>query len=243
VRGSNQIDALPKLAMTRLISLRLELSLCLWRQRPIARVVPRYLPVLMLMLMLMLTACGAARPAAAGPESPVPSVATSPAARTQVGHLSPTGSASAQPTLPSRSGEAPPPALAQHPPEIVLDPRQPVRSLPELKVENIGLHIGGGPNDAETKAPFLKAVAERFPSFMDCYRQNEDPAQGGRFGIDLHLGRLGGHARLEQPRTALRGTEFRACLSRVFAAVEFQKPQRGPTTLSYSLRFLLVEPP
>jgi hypothetical protein len=118
-----------------------------------------------------------------------------------------------------------------------------MRSLPELKVENIGLHIGGGPNDAETKAPFLRAVAERFPSFMDCYRQSEDPAQGGRFGIDLHVARGGGRARLEQPRTALRGSEFRACLSQVFAAVEFQKPKRGPTTISYSLRFLLVESP
>ena len=35
--------------------------------------------------------------------------------------------------------------------------------LPELKVENIGLHVGGGPNDADTKAPFIRAIAERFP--------------------------------------------------------------------------------
>jgi hypothetical protein len=128
-------------------------------------------------------------------------------------------------------------------PEIVLDPKLPLRPLPELKVENIGLHIGGGPNDAETKAPFLSAVAERFPSFMDCYRKNEEPATGGRFGIDLHIARTGGHARLEQPRTALRGADFRACLSSAFEAVEFKKPKKGPTTISYSLRFQLVEAP
>ena len=128
-------------------------------------------------------------------------------------------------------------------PEVVLDPKQPLRPLPELKVENIGLHIGGGPNDAETKAPFLSAVAERFPSFMDCYRKNEDPATGGRFGVDLHIARGGGHARLEQPRTVLRGAEFRACLTSVFEAVEFQKPKKGATTISYSLRFQLVEAP
>jgi len=128
-------------------------------------------------------------------------------------------------------------------PEIVLDPKQPMRPLPELKVENIGLHIGGGPNDAETKAPFLSAVAARFPSFMDCYRKNEDPAQGGRFGVDLHVARGGGHPRIEQPRTSLRGPEFRACLAGVFESVDFQKPKRGPTTLSYSLRFTLVEAP
>ncbi len=118
-----------------------------------------------------------------------------------------------------------------------------MRPLPELKVENIGLHIGGGPNDAETKAPFLSAVAERFPSFMDCYRKNEDPAQGGRFGVDLHVARAGGHPRIEQPRTSLRGPDFRACLGGVFESVEFQKPKHGPTTLSYSLRFRLVEAP
>ena len=197
---------------------------------------PRCLP----MIMLMLTACGAARPAVGGPESPAPGVAST----------IPTSPASASPsalsgiaTTPPRSAEARPRAFAQGLPEIVLDPGQPLRALPELKVENIGLHIGGGPNDAETKAPFLQAVAERFPSFMDCYRQSEDPAQGGRFGIDLHIGRNGGRARLEQPRTALRGPEFRACLSNVFAAVEFQRPKRGPTTLSYSLRFLLVDSP
>src|SRR6185369_11581076 len=132
-------------------------------------------------------------------------------------------------------------APARRLPEIVLDPKQPLRPLPQLKVENIGLHIGGGPNDAETKAPFLSAVAERFPSFMDCYRKNEKPAASRRFGIDLHIARTGKHARLEQPRTALRGADFRGCLSSVFESVEFQKPKHGPTTISYSLRFRLVE--
>lgn len=141
----------------------------------------------------------------------------------------------------NRVSNLPPPVARTA--EIVLDPKQPLRSLPELRVENIGLHIGGGPNDAETKAPFLNAIAERFPAFMDCYRKNEDPAPGGRFGIDLHIARSGGHPRLEQPRTALRGAEFRACLVRVFESVEFQKPKRGPTTISYSLRFKWLDAP
>lgn len=144
---------------------------------------------------------------------------------------------------PAAQGAPVPAATARRAPEIVLDPKLPLRPLPELKVENIGLHIGGGPNDAETKAPFLSAVAERFPAFMDCYRKNEDPAQGGRFGVDLHIGRSGGHPRVEQPRTSLRGPDFRACLSGVFESVEFKKPKQGPTTLSYSLRFTLVEAP
>jgi len=134
-------------------------------------------------------------------------------------------------------------APARRLPEIVLDPKQPLRPLPELKIENLGLHIGGGPNDAETKAPFLNAIAERFPAFMDCYRKNEDPATGGRFGVDLHIARGGGHPRLEQPRSSLRGADFRACLSSVFESVDFKKPKAGPTTISYSLRFTLVEAP
>ena len=128
-------------------------------------------------------------------------------------------------------------------PEIVLDPKQPMHPLPELKVENIGLHVGGGPNDADTKTPFLRAIAERFPAFMDCYRKNEDPALGGRFGIDLHIARAGGHPRLEQPRTAMHGPDFRACVSSVFESVEFQKPTQGPTTISYSLHFTVGEAP
>lgn len=151
-------------------------------------------------------------------------------------------SPSAAPGAPTAATSAAVPARRRLP-EITLDPKQPMRPLPELKVENIGLHIGGGPNDAETKAPFLSAIAERFPSFMDCYRKSEDPAQGGRFGVDLHIARGGGHPRIEQPRTSLRGPDFRACLSSVFESVDFKKPKQGPTTISYSLRFTLVEAP
>jgi len=173
------------------------------------------------------TAAPAASPAAA---SSAPEQATAPSSARSAG-----GAPAAR--------SAPVVAASPRAPEIVLDPKQPLRPLPELKVENIGLHIGGGPNDAETKSPFLSAVAERFPAFMDCYRKNEDPAQGGRFGVDLHVARSGGHPRVEQPRTSLRGPDFRACLSAVFESVEFKKPKQGPTTLSYSLRFTLVEAP
>jgi hypothetical protein len=164
----------------------------------------------------------AALPSAASAAAPAPSAAA------------PAAAASGTP-----SGVQPLPRL----PEIVLDPKQPLRSLPELKVENIGLHIGGGPNDADTKAPFLRAIAERFPAFMDCYRKNEDPAKGGRFGIDLHIARAGGHPRTEQPRTAMHGPDFRSCVSSVFESVEFQKPTHGPTTVSYSLHFTVGEAP
>ena len=114
--------------------------------------------------------------------------------------------------------------------------------MPELKVENIGLHVGGGPNDADTKAPFQRAVAARFPQFLDCYRKNEDPEKGGRFGIDLHIARAGGRPKVEQPRTAMRGQDFRACVQSVFESVEFEKTKK-PTTISYSLHFTLADAP
>ncbi len=185
-----------------------------------------------------LCGCGAAASTNSGAQGPGTSAPLAPTESPP----SPTNPAAAAPGQPA-GGASTARSVTPRPSEIVLDPKQPLRPLPELKVENIGLHIGGGPNDAETKAPFLSAVAERFPSFMDCYRKTEDPAAGGRFGIDLHIARTGGHARLEQPRTALRGADFRACLSSVFETVDFQKPKKGPTTISYSLRFQLVEAP
>lgn len=177
-----------------------------------------------------LSACAATPSSSSAPQAPA--AASSNAA--EPGHVAPGSPPNAAPGARSNV-----PRL----PEITLDPKAPLRPLPELKVENIGLHIGGGPNDAETKAPFLSAISERFPAFMDCYRKNDDPATGGRYGVDLHIARAGGHPRLEQPRTALRGPEFRACLSSVFESVEFKKPSRGPTTISYSLRFTLVDAP
>jgi hypothetical protein len=162
----------------------------------------------------------------------------------------PTAGAAAAHTLPkvetSRSPSAPRDAETRAPvprlPEITLDPKAPLRALPAIELENIGLHIGGGPNDAESKRPFLRAILRRFPAFLDCYRESEEPAKGGRFGIDLHIARAGGHPRVEQPRTALRGAPFRDCLSTVFASVEFERPKRGATTISYSLRFNVLDP-
>ncbi|HEY1532686.1 MAG TPA: hypothetical protein VGF76_01665 [Polyangiaceae bacterium] len=192
-------------------------------------------PTTALLPVFVLVGCGAAAQSASAPPA---LAAPAPGASGAV-----PASAASLPGAPA--GVAPPTAAAFLPrlPEITLDPKQPMRPLPELKVENIGLHVGGGPNDAETKAPFLHAIAERFPAFMDCYRKNEDPAKGGRFGIDLHIARAGGRPRLEQPRTAMHGPDFRACISSVFESVEFQKPTHGPTTISYSLHFTVGEEP
>jgi hypothetical protein len=110
-------------------------------------------------------------------------------------------------------------------------------TLPEVAVRNVGLHIGGGPNDDASKAPFRQAVAEHFDDFRRCYPKVSKPGQGGTFGVDLRIGRNGGKARVQQPRTGMGGKEFRDCVLRVFSEVKFDKPPRGPTVISYSLRF------
>jgi len=107
-------------------------------------------------------------------------------------------------------------------------------------VENIGLHIGGGPNTSADKEPFLSAVAQRFRDFRLCYAKSNDPRAGGVFGVDLRIAREGGHPEVGEPRTRMGGPEFRQCMLDVFRAVNFERLDK-PTVISYSLRFTLLD--
>jgi hypothetical protein len=111
--------------------------------------------------------------------------------------------------------------------------------LPELTVEPLGMHVGGGKNDAEEKAPFHRALERQFPAFLECYRLVDDPWAGGSFGIDIKIGRAGGNPQLEQPRTKLRGPGFQDCMLAALGRTQFEKPKAGPTVISYSIRFTL----
>jgi hypothetical protein len=108
---------------------------------------------------------------------------------------------------------------------------------PRVRVENIGLHIGGGPNDAKTKAPFLRQIATEFDAFRLCYAKAEGEGAHGTFGIDLLVPKEGGHAETSNPRTAMKGAAFRDCVVDAFRAIAFEPPKHGATTLSYALRF------
>jgi hypothetical protein len=110
-------------------------------------------------------------------------------------------------------------------------------AVPAVKVANIGMHIGGGPNDAPTKEPIRKSVEPHFDAFKRCFAQVADLKKGGDFGVDLRIDRAGGKAKVSHPRTALKGKEFEACVVRVFEEIDFLKPKGGTTTVSYSLRF------
>jgi len=109
--------------------------------------------------------------------------------------------------------------------------------LPHVRVKNIGLHIGGGPNDAATKAPFLRQIESQFDAFRRCYGLLESPSAHGTFGIDLLVLKEGGTAVTSNPRTSMKGAAFRDCVVNAFAAISFDPPRRGATKLSYALSF------
>ncbi|MGE0322771.1 MAG: hypothetical protein AB7K71_16470 [Polyangiaceae bacterium] len=141
---------------------------------------------------------------------------------------------------PVASASAAPPPADTEPPEPTPPPPKPpkdVESLPEVVVKNIGLHVGGGSNTDAEKAPFKEAVEKHFDELRACYKQVEDPLKGGIFGVDLKIGRAGGHPDVSQPRTSMKGQGFRDCVIGVFKSVEFEKPPKGPTVISYSVRF------
>ncbi len=120
---------------------------------------------------------------------------------------------------------SPPPAGTTTKPAVPVD------------VVNIGLHIGGGPNDDVTKAPILRSVEPHFSALRECFAKAEAPSKTGDFGIDLLIEREGGIAKVTHPRTGIAGDAFRTCVVDVFEKVEFQRPRGGKTMASYSLRF------
>jgi hypothetical protein len=110
-----------------------------------------------------------------------------------------------------------------------------------VTVENIGMHIGGGPNDAVSKAPIGGSVAPHFDAFRACWAQTDDASKAGDFGVDLLIPAEGGRAAVSHPRTSLGPQAFRDCVVVVFTGIDFARPRTGRTTVSYSLRFTPVQ--
>ena len=92
------------------------------------------------------------------------------------GNARTSGASSALPSAPLPGGEEP----------------TPDKALPELRIEQLGMHVGGGSNSPEEKAPFHRALEQQFPAFLGCYRLADDPWTGGSFGIDIKIPRAGG---------------------------------------------------
>jgi hypothetical protein len=139
------------------------------------------------------------------------------------------------PPLPSEPVEPPatpgaaPPSEPQLKPVVASGP-----PLPEVSLKTYGLHIGGGREDE--RDPLLRTLEHSFPRFLECYRLVEDPGKEGTFGVDLVVPLEGGRPNVKQPRTAIRGEAFSACMVKAFETLKF-KPQRRATAVSYSLKF------
>lgn len=117
----------------------------------------------------------------------------------------------------------------------------PPAPAPDIEVKNIGLHIGGGPNDAKTKAPFIDSIEGHFDAFGRCY------ADAGieeivTVSVDLLVVKQGGNPEIGEIRTGVKIKAFVECVRRVFSSVAFEPPKLGATRFSYSIRFAQKRP-
>ena len=108
--------------------------------------------------------------------------------------------------------------------------------LPRVKVANIGIHIGGGPNDAVTKEPFKKSVFPHHDELRRCWGTSGD-GQTGDISVELKVEHEGGKARVRPNRSTFKNKDFNACVITVLEGIDFLKPRTGTTVLNYSIRF------
>lgn len=112
----------------------------------------------------------------------------------------------------------------------------PTGPAPAVDVRPIGMHIGGGPNDDATKAPFLKSIVARTDDFAACWAKLPK-AQKVEFGIDALVPGKGGRAKIDRPRSTVKDDAFVACAQAVYESIEFLPPKSGVLTkVSVSLR-------
>jgi len=113
--------------------------------------------------------------------------------------------------------------------------------LPNVEVKNIGMHIGGGPNDAKTKGPIRAAVKRHYDELRACYAMATNPRDKETFGVDMLVPLKGGPAKISNPRTGLEGRGVKKCMVKVFRRVVFtaDKSARGwpHRMVSFSVRF------
>lgn len=116
------------------------------------------------------------------------------------------------------------------------------------RVINIGIHVGGGPFDDETKEPIKKSVRPHFDALALCFEPMKDEALRAKavvdVGVDLRIPAKGGTAAVSHPRTSSGKGLVEApkdvldCVVATFEKVEFLRPKHGLTVASYSLRFV-----
>jgi len=187
-----------------------------------------YLP-LSLIAIVALSACKTPKESEPSPATPSAATATSVAATQNAA----TAAAPPSAEVPTEAASGEP--IASATPAASAPPED--EPLPNVEVKNIGMHIGGGPNDNETKRPIKESVQPHFDALRRCWKLVDDPAKPGDFGVDLLIPREGGKAEVSHPRSALKGEGFEACIVEAFQKIDFKKPKTGKTMVSYSLRF------
>lgn len=186
-------------------------------------------PLICLSLFSMLVSCKESVPAESAPGSAGVAV---PVAQEVSAVVSEPGTVEAPPA--PELVDAPAPSSAE--PAVSAAPEL-VEPLPDVEVKNIGMHIGGGPNDQVTKQPIAESVKPHFDALRACWKHVAEPGKPGDFGVDLLIPHDGGKASVSNPRSALKGDGFDTCVVGVFEAIDFKKPKTGKTMVSYSIRF------
>jgi len=143
-----------------------------------------------------------------------------------------TRSSSESPARPSAAQAAPSGDEATAPAERA-DP-EPVS---DVGVETIGLHVGGSSNDDEERSSFLSVLEMAFDDLRACFPKAAPTQRTRSFGVDLYIPSSGKEPKVRDVRTSLRGEEFERCAVAAFERLTFAPPPRGPTVVSYSVRF------
>lgn len=148
---------------------------------------------------------------------------------------------------PAATAVALPPVAPEPAPPVAVSPASPAPShspptndpLPvpdNVEIKQLGLHVGGGPNDEPTHALYSNPITPRFDDLARCYPLAQGASKSASFGVDLLIASRGGKAKIKDYRTVLGGKDFHLCVLGVFGTVEFPAPGK-PTMVSYSVLF------
>jgi hypothetical protein len=142
--------------------------------------------------------------------------------------------------LPPATPEPAPPPVAVSPaspePSHSPPPNEPLPVPDNVEIKQLGLHVGGGPNDEPTHALYSNPITPRFDDLARCYPLAQGASKSASFGVDLLIASRGGKAKIKDYRTVLGGKDFHLCVLGVFGTVEFPAPGK-PTMVSYSVLF------
>ncbi|MEM6789153.1 MAG: hypothetical protein AAF715_16650 [Myxococcota bacterium] len=110
--------------------------------------------------------------------------------------------------------------------------------LPAVDVKNVGMHIGGEENTAAQKRPIRQEVAKQYDAMKRCWARADTPPDKATFGVDMRIEGEGGPARIQNPRSGLRGEGVKQCMVEAFEAVVFPRQPGGVDRMvSFSVEF------